>query len=64
MTELKKFNYFVNNEWKKPVSKEYFQSENPATGRPWALVPDCSQEDVDLAVKAAKNAFQWWRSLV
>ena len=41
MTELKKFNYFVNNEWKKPVSKEYFQSENPATGRPWALVPDC-----------------------
>ena len=59
MTELKKFNYFVNNEWKKPVSKEYFQSENPATGRPWALVPDCGQEDVDLAVKAAKNAFYY-----
>ena len=57
MSELRKFKYFVNNEWKEPITADYFESENPATGLSWALVPDCGPKDIDLAVEAAKNAF-------
>ena len=57
MSELRKFKYFVNNEWKEPITAAYFESENPATGLSWALVPDCGPKDIDLAVEAAKNAF-------
>ena len=57
MSELRKFKYFVNNEWKEPITAAYFESENPATGLSCALVPDCGPKDIDLAVEAAKNAF-------
>ena len=57
MSELRKFKYFVNNEWKEPITAAYFESENPATGLSWALVPDCGPKDIDLSVEAAKNAF-------
>ena len=32
-------------------------SSNPATGKPWAEIPDASSEDVDRAVAAARRAF-------
>ena len=54
---MKTFNYFVGNEWLKPISGKYFDSENPATGDVWARVPDCGPEDIDLAVNSAKKAF-------
>ena len=55
MSELRKFKYFVNNEWKEPITAAYFESENPATGLSWALVPDCGPKDIDLAVEADKK---------
>lgn len=33
-----------------------FESQNPYTGRPWAVVPDGGPEDVDDAVAAARAA--------
>ena len=27
MSELRKFKYFVNNEWKEPITADYFESE-------------------------------------
>ena len=50
MSELRKFKYFVNNEWKEPITAAYFESENPATGLSWALVPDCGPKDIDLSL--------------
>jgi acyl-CoA reductase-like NAD-dependent aldehyde dehydrogenase len=38
------------------ISGKTFQSENPYTGRPWAVVPDGGPEDVDAAVAAARSA--------
>ena len=40
-----------------PDGENYFESENPATGKAWARLPDCNAEDVNRAVAAAKSAF-------
>lgn len=34
---------------------------NPATGRPFAVIPDCTSEQLDDAVAAARTAFPGWR---
>lgn len=40
-----------------------FPSLDPSTGRPWAIVPDADSEDVELAIAAARQAFNdtWGR---
>jgi aldehyde dehydrogenase (NAD+) len=45
------------------ASGRTFESENPYTGRGWALVPDGGPEDVDAAVAAARSALDgdWGR---
>jgi aldehyde dehydrogenase (NAD+) len=39
------------------VSGQFFESDNPYTGKPWALIPRANAEDVDRAVRAAHQAF-------
>jgi acyl-CoA reductase-like NAD-dependent aldehyde dehydrogenase len=45
------------------ISGRTFESQNPYTGRGWALVPDGGPEDVDAAVAAARAALDgdWGR---
>jgi acyl-CoA reductase-like NAD-dependent aldehyde dehydrogenase len=45
------------------ASGRTFESENPYTGRSWAVVPDGGPEDVDAAVAAARSALDgdWGR---
>src|SRR5215216_7725749 len=38
-------------------SGKIFESINPYTGRVWATVPEADEEDVDAAVRAAREAF-------
>jgi len=38
-------------------------SYNPATGQVWALLPDSSADEVDVAVNAASKAFPTWSKL-
>ena len=57
MSELRKFQYFVNNNWYDPIGGKYFNSENPANGEEWAKIPDCKEADINNAVLAAKAAF-------
>lgn len=38
--------------------KDSFESFNPFTGKPWALVPRDGAAEVDAAVATAKAAFQ------
>ena len=54
---MKVYNCFINNKWVKPKSGKWLYSENPANAENWAKVPDCNYNDVNKAVKAAKNAF-------
>ena len=47
------------------VSGQWFESFNPYTGKPWALVPRATPDDVNRAVAAARAAFKSreWRDL-
>jgi acyl-CoA reductase-like NAD-dependent aldehyde dehydrogenase len=58
MTELKKYQMYINGEWAESSSGEYFMSYNPATGEPWCQVAKGTSEDVERAVQAAHQAFE------
>lgn len=46
-----------------PANGQYFLTDNPATGQPYALVPDSDAGDLEAAVDAAAKAFPAWRDL-
>jgi aldehyde dehydrogenase (NAD+) len=49
---------FINNTFRPSISGATFSVENPATGRPVLEIAEGQPEDVDLAVSAARTAFQ------
>lgn len=51
---------YINGEWIKSDGKEWIEVENPATKKIIEKVPRGNQEDVDFAVKSAKEAFENW----
>jgi aldehyde dehydrogenase (NAD+) len=55
-----KFGLFINNKWRDPSSKEWFDSINPANNKKLAKIAQASKKDVDDAVKAARKAFPAW----
>jgi len=65
MSELKKYRMLAGGEWVEPASGAWFESANPYTAQPWALVPRGTKADVGRAVAAAKAAFYdgEWRKL-
>ena len=58
MPELKKYKMFINGEWVDSENKKTFETLNPENNKPWAIVPEASAKDVDLAVKSAQKAFE------
>ncbi len=59
----RKFGLFVNNHWVEPKTGKYLPSTNPANGDHLAQFADAGKEDVDNAVKAAREAFSAWSKL-
>ncbi|GAB5469358.1 MAG: aldehyde dehydrogenase [Rhodospirillales bacterium] len=55
---MKVYQHYIDGQWAEPASGAYFDSENPYTGEVWAKIARGSAEDVDLAVQAAKAAFE------
>lgn len=53
---------YINGEWVESVSSDLIPVHDPATCELLANCPDSTAEDIDLAVKAAKGAFDEWRS--
>lgn len=53
----KKYNLFIDGKWVAPSSKKYFETINPATEEVLAEIAYANEKDVDLAVKAARNAY-------
>ena len=51
---------FIGGEWLAPRTGEYFDSVNPATGKPLIQVAQAGQADVDAAVAAAREAYAGW----
>jgi acyl-CoA reductase-like NAD-dependent aldehyde dehydrogenase len=54
---LQKYRMYIGGEWVDPASGEWFESYNPYTGKPWALMPKGTAADVERAVEAAHRAF-------
>ena len=54
---LETFKMHIDGKWVDSASGNYFESDNPYTGRPWALIPKGNAEDIDRAVRAAHRAF-------
>ena len=61
--ELIPFQMLIGGRPADAISGRAFESQNPYTGRSWALVPDGGPEDVDAAVAAARSALdgEWGR---
>ena len=53
---------YINGEWVESNSKEIGDVWNPAQGEKIAQVAYGTSEDVDKAVKAAKDAYWEWRT--
>lgn len=57
---VNKLKLFINNEWVESKSPKYMDIMDPSTGTVIAQTPCCTQEEVELAVKAANDAFPAW----
>src|SRR5512134_3257556 len=62
---MEKHKLLINGARVDAASGAWFESVNPFTAAPWALVPRCATEDVDRAVAAAKSALYGdaWRKM-
>ena len=54
------FGHFINGKWHKPAGRATYDTFNPATGQKLASTMQGTQEDIDLAVGAARKAFESW----
>ena len=52
---MRKFQHYIDGQFEDGSAT--FESVDPATGAPWAVMPAATPEDVDRAVKAAHRAF-------
>ena len=55
---LPKYQILISGEWQNAASGEFFETDNPYSGEPWALIPRCNKADVERAVEAASAAFE------
>ncbi|MEO8288498.1 MAG: aldehyde dehydrogenase family protein [Chloroflexota bacterium] len=60
IAERQPFGLFIGGEWRKPSGEHYFDSTNPATGKPLARIAKGTASDVDAAVASARAAFDGW----
>lgn len=55
---MPKLKMMIGGEWVAPASGEYFETVDPFTAKPWALVARGNAVDADRAVQAADHAFR------
>ena len=61
----KRYDHFINGEFVKPSSGKYFPTVNPATEKVIAEVALGNEKDMDIAVKAARNAYnKVWKKML
>lgn len=52
-----KYELFINGQWQEPKSGDYLETINPSNGEVLSKIANANEEDVNLAVQAAKDAF-------
>ncbi len=60
MSSVKPLKFCINNEWRDSKSGEYMEVTDSSTGQVIAKTPKCTEEEVNEAVEAAKQAFPQW----
>ena len=55
-----KIKNYIAGELVSPISNNYLDNINPATGKVYSYIPDSDERDVQKAVEAAKAAFPEW----
>lgn len=56
----RQFRLFINGRWIEPSDGAFFETVNPATGKPLAKIAQASDDNIDEAVRAAAAAFASW----
>src|SRR6516162_5941049 len=56
--KLHRYQTYIDGEWVDASSGKTFETFDPYSGRPWALIPECDEADVGRAVEAAQRAFE------
>src|SRR5512135_2384733 len=57
---IKKLKYSAGGEWHESKTEKYMDCYNPSTGEVIAQAPQCTAEEVEAAIAAAKAAFPAW----
>ncbi|CAH2319100.1 aldehyde dehydrogenase family 16 member A1 [Pelobates cultripes] len=57
------FGHFVDGKWLQPEGRQTYTTKNPATGESLASTVQGNEEDVEVAVSAARKAFETWSKL-
>jgi len=60
---MEKLQNFINGNYCAPLSGEYIDNYEPATGKVYSLIPNSDERDVELAVEAAEAAFPLWSGM-
>ena len=60
---MKKISNYINGAQVAPVSGNYLDNFEPATGKVYSLIPDSDTHDVKMAVHAAKTAHPLWAAM-
>ncbi len=62
---MQNYEMLIDGRWAPAADGQVFQSDNPFTGKPWAVIPRAGLQDVDRAIEAAWAAFRApaWRGL-
>ena len=65
MSDLVHYKMFIDGEWRDSSDGNRFESINPAIEQPWCTVPEATEDDINLAVETAHQAFMEgeWASL-
>jgi aminomuconate-semialdehyde/2-hydroxymuconate-6-semialdehyde dehydrogenase len=54
---------YIDGQLIAPCNNQFLDNYEPATGKVYSLIPNSSNEDIELAVSAAKRAFPLWSKI-
>jgi len=60
---MKRIENYLGGRFVAPASKTYLDDVCPATGKPYAQIPDSDERDVNAAIEAARQALPVWSGL-
>jgi acyl-CoA reductase-like NAD-dependent aldehyde dehydrogenase len=55
---LPRYQVLIGGEWRDADSGDCFETDNPYTGKAWALIPRCNAKDAEAAVEVASAALE------